>query len=67
MSESSEAVRVYEEYGGPHVGRAITIERDGEIEYRLMNIGGIAVVPVNEDSEWIIDALIENDYEWTTY
>lgn len=66
MSKSSENVCVYEEYGGPHVGRVITIERDDEVEYRLMNIGGIAVVPTNEDAEWVIDALVENGYEWTT-
>jgi hypothetical protein len=67
MSEADAEVQVYEEYGGSHVGRCIVVKRRGEVEYRLMNIGGIAVVPFDENTEWVVDALVENGYEYTYY
>lgn len=66
MTQDLENVEVYEEYGGAHVGRCIVIEINGEAEYKLMNIGDIAVVPEDEP-EWVFDALVEEGYEYTHY
>lgn len=64
MSESEQNVCVYDEYGGPHVGRVITVEVDGEVEFRFMNIGNIALVPQDQADEWLLEALVENGYEY---
>lgn len=65
MSEQEEGVKVYEEYEGPSLGRCIVVERDGDDVHRFMNIGGIAVVPFEDTPEWVIEALVENGYEYT--
>lgn len=65
MSEAEDEVEVYEEYGGPSVGRSIVVERNDEDVHRFMNIGGIAVVPFEDTPEWVIEALVENGYEYT--
>lgn len=65
MSETDEEIKVYEEYGGASVGRCIVVERDEDEIHRFMDIGGIAVVPFEDTPEWVIEALVENGYEYT--